>query len=162
VTPANAVAVSKPTAEMVTIGALDGPNNHEYLLRAARRVLPAHRVYLHPTTREVCPVSIIEAMEARLSVIAPWVGAIPEPSRHGAEGAFSSLHVLEFGARVLVDPLEDPPRLAKKASQARATLLCRYAAAAGPMLEDFLFDPRDTRFAGSARPDTTLAVSTKS
>lgn len=66
-----------------------------------------HRILAHAAKMENLPITIIEAMAARLAVIAAPVGGIPEVLVDGVTGYFWDLEDVEFSASILIRLLED-------------------------------------------------------
>jgi glycosyltransferase involved in cell wall biosynthesis len=76
----------------------------------ARRLLPAHRAYVHAARFENMPLVLIEALAAGCPVFAPAVGGVPEVYEEGVEGYHWRLEDPNEGARMLIHVLEDAER----------------------------------------------------
>lgn len=106
------------------------------------RRLPRYRAYLHASYSESLPLAIIEAMAAGLPVVSGDAGGVGELFDDGVEGRFWPLDDPEKAARILVELLEDPVRLASAGEAARRRFLRDYDAdAVAPRLVRFLRAP---------------------
>jgi glycosyltransferase involved in cell wall biosynthesis len=105
----------------------------------ARRLLPGHRVFVHAATHEAFGIVIIEAMGSGLPVVTGEAGGMTEVFDPGVEGLFWPLDDPQTAARMLIDLLEDEPRLATMSTAARARFERNFdARVVVPQLERFL------------------------
>ena len=177
----------KPLADTVTVGRLDGPKNHKFILqvlaeanrsgrrvtldiygdgplrdelsrqirslglegqvnlqgfrRDVRQLLPAYRLYVHPSYYEVAPLAIIEALGAGLPVVAARVGGIPEMIEEGVEGRFWPVDDPVGAAAVLLELLNSESALEKAAVAAHDKFEREFNInAVGARLKSFLFE----------------------
>lgn len=108
--------------------------------------LPGFRAYVHASYSESSSLAIMEAMAVGLPVVSSRAGALAALLDDGVEGRFWPLDDAEEAARILVDLLEDPPRLAAAGKAARQRFLKEYDAdAVAPLLLDFLRAPAAQR-----------------
>jgi glycosyltransferase involved in cell wall biosynthesis len=104
-----------------------------------RAYLRDHRVYCHTATIENLPIALMEAMAEGLPVLAAPVGGIPELFAPGVEGEVWGLQDARAAARILIDMVSDPARLAGMAARARDRVEQEFSAGVvGPRLESFL------------------------
>jgi glycosyltransferase involved in cell wall biosynthesis len=89
--------------------------------------LSKSRIFVLPSYREGCPVSMLEAMACGLAVVATGVGGIPEIVKDGTNGI-----VLENGSSTRIAAgievlLRDPELLTRMSRQNRADAWSKYA-----------------------------------
>jgi glycosyltransferase involved in cell wall biosynthesis len=172
-------------ADIVTIGRLDLPKNHRFLLDIlseakclgriikldiygdgplrrdlarqvkklgldgqvrilgyctnVRQVLPAYRAYVHSSYAETSSLAIIEAMAARLPVVAANIGPIPELYDDGVEGRFWPLDDPARAAAILLELLDSEEALSAAAAAAYDRFQREFdIASVGARLEGFL------------------------
>jgi glycosyltransferase involved in cell wall biosynthesis len=106
-----------------------------------RTFLRDHRLYCHTATIENLPIALMEAMAEGLPVLAAPVGGVPELFRPGVEGQVWGLDDAQAAARVLIETMSDPDRLAEMATRARERVAREFTASVvGPRLESFLVE----------------------
>jgi glycosyltransferase involved in cell wall biosynthesis len=109
--------------------------------RDVRTLLRDHRLYCHTATIENLPIALLAAMAEGLPVLAAPVGGIGELVRPGVEGQVWHLDDAKAAARVLVETMSDPDRLAALGTRARDRVAREFTAGAvGPRLEAFLVE----------------------
>jgi glycosyltransferase involved in cell wall biosynthesis len=89
--------------------------------------LAALDVFLLPSDWEGTPVSILEAMQAGVPVIATRVGGIPELVRDNQEGVLIEPKQPDQIARAVIDLTNDWPRRARLAKAAEARALTTFS-----------------------------------
>lgn len=120
---------------------LEGQVRLQGYRRDVRQVLPAYRVYVHPSCYEVAPLAIIEALGAGLPVVAARVGGIPEMIEEGVEGRFWPVDDPASAAAVLLELLNSEPALERAAVAARDKFERDFNInAVGARLRSFLFE----------------------
>jgi len=127
------LSVQFPHLRLVVLG--DGPDRDAIARQLAplgeRVVMTGHRddvlavldatdVLVHPTTIDALPTALMEAMAARVPVVATDVGGVPELIEHGANGLLvRSPPTPRAFAEALRSLLADPGRRAAMGSRAR-------------------------------------------
>lgn len=96
-------------------------------IQDSAEVLAALDLFLLPSDWEGTPVSIIEAMQAGVPVIATRVGGIPELLRDDIEGVLIPPGQPNQIARAVVDLTNDWPRRARLAKSAEARALTTFS-----------------------------------
>jgi glycosyltransferase involved in cell wall biosynthesis len=107
--------------------------------RDVRDFLPGYRAYVHASYSESSSLAIMEAMDARLPIVAADIGPLAELFDEGVEGRFWPLDDPAQAAGVLVDLVDyEPSRL--KAARAARDRFCRDydSTVVGPRLTSFL------------------------
>ncbi|MDO9217482.1 MAG: glycosyltransferase family 4 protein [Lacisediminimonas sp.] len=94
------------------------------------RLLPAHRAYIHAATMENMPLTLIESLSFSKPVFAPAVGGIPEIFTDGSEGRYLPLDDAAQAARIVIDWLRSPQRMAHAATAARSRYLANFESTA--------------------------------
>jgi glycosyltransferase involved in cell wall biosynthesis len=83
-----------------------------------RDFLPGYRAYVHAAYSESSSLAIIEAMAARLPIVAGYLEPLAELFDDGVEGRFFPLDDPAQAAAALIDLLDDEPTRAKAARAA--------------------------------------------
>ena len=86
----------------------------------AIQLMGSARLYAHAATMENLPAALIEAMACGLPIVAPAVGGIPELFVAGTAGVFWRLNDVQAAGELLIQILEDLPKLQAMASAAKA------------------------------------------
>jgi len=108
-------------ADAVTFTGWIGEEEKRVLLqRAAAFVLPSHV--------EAMPMSLLEAMAAKVPVVAAAVGGVPEVITDGVDGLLFQPGDIASLHRLLCRLLHDRPLAGRLAVQGRRTVVARYAA----------------------------------
>ena len=108
-------------------------------VRDAARLFARHRACLHTARIENLPLTLIEAMSRGVPVFAPPVGGVPEVFNDGVEGRLIPLDDAPQAARLLLQWLGQPARLAVAGRLARARFLTHFESdVAAARLRDFL------------------------
>jgi glycosyltransferase involved in cell wall biosynthesis len=172
VTPWRPRKVHEPVADLVTTGRLEPAKNHLFLLHVPirdqllaetrslglegqvafrgfrtdiRDFLPHYRAYVHASFSESLPLSIIEAMDAGLPIVAGNSGGIPEICDDGVEARFWPLDDPVESARALLELLTDQPTRAAMGRAAKERFRKDFDAdAVAPRLRSFLSDAPGT------------------
>ena len=104
-----------------------------------RTFLPRYRAYVHTSYSESSSLAIIEAMAARLPIVAGNIGPISELCDDGVEARFWSLDDPGQAAATLIDLLDNEPARLVAASAARQRFRRDFdAEVIGPRLRSFL------------------------
>lgn len=122
-----------------------------------RGLVRRHRLYCHAALTESFGIVLIEAMAEGVPVLAGAVGGIPEVVRAGLDGELWPLDDPERAARVLVDLLDDEPRLRSMGRAGRERVRERFTPErTGARLAAFLDDvAATTQSAGQWPPRHT-------
>ncbi len=108
-------------------------------VRDAASLFARHRACLHTARIENLPLTLIEAMSRGVPVFAPPVGGVPEVFSDGVEGRLIPLDDAAQAARLLLQWLGQPARLAVAGRLARARFLAHFESdVAAARLRDFL------------------------
>lgn len=89
-------------------------------------LLRAADVFVLTSRSEAAPLTLLEAMAARVPVVATAVGGIPEMVRHGREGLLVPRDDAAATARALLQHLDDPAAAAALAEAGAARVHERY------------------------------------
>ena len=109
--------------------------------RDVRDFLHGYRAYVHASYSESSSLAIMEAMDARLPIVAANIGPIGELIDDGVEGRFWPLANSGQAAAILLELLEDEASRSKAARAARERFERDFDAnVVGPQLRSFLLD----------------------
>ncbi len=90
------------------------------------RLLSSHRACIHAATMENMPLTLIESLSFSRPIFAPAVGGIPEIFTDGKEGRYLPLDDPAQAARIVIDWLRSPLRMAQAAAAARSRYLANF------------------------------------
>jgi glycosyltransferase involved in cell wall biosynthesis len=90
-------------------------------------ILATSDIFAFPSFMEASPNGVIEAMAARLPVVATHVGGIPEIVEHGRNGLLVPAGDDEALAAALIETIERPAQAAALGEAARQTVAGRYS-----------------------------------
>lgn len=97
--------------------------------REAYRFFPLFSVFALPSRTEGLPITILEAMQAGVPIVASRVGEVPILLGHGTRGLLVDPGDSAGLAAALLSLKEDPQRGRRLAATARSAALCSYSAA---------------------------------
>lgn len=96
------------------------------LVPSAASLLRQHRVYVHASRLENCPIALVEAMAAGRPVLAAPAGGVPELMSDGEQGLYWNLDDEEDAAAKLIHVLEHPEVHARMSAAARRRYESRF------------------------------------
>ena len=112
------------------------------LVRNAAELIRNHKACLHVAHVENLPLTLIEGLSRGVPVFAPAVGGIPEVFSDDREGRLIPLDAPEAAARMIIEWLDSPERMAIARQAARERFVARFAAGqVAADLADFLGHP---------------------
>ncbi len=118
----------------------------------ARDLLPTFDVYVLPSRLEAFPVSVMEAMQAGVPVVATEVGSIREAVDDGVTGRIVPVEDVPAMADAVRELHDDPATLRAMGERARVVGLERFDADAGVRQWEALYDEVLARRGRTPRP----------